>query len=93
MRSSANDTCRRSRMRLLIVRREDVGLHQRLKKEFADEPTVEIIADRRGAERRQTSLGHEPERRRSDRRCDNQSVTLALGSVGWAEVVRTSGSE
>jgi hypothetical protein len=79
-------------MRLLIVRREDMGLHQRLQNEFADDPTVEVIADRRGVERRQTSLDHEPDRRRGDRRRDDRSVALALDSVGWTEVLRTSGS-
>lgn len=80
-------------MRLLIVRREDLGLYQRLQEQFTDDQTVEVVIDRRRAERRQTSLSHEPDRRRRDRRRDEGDVSLALASVGWAEVVQTSGNE
>jgi hypothetical protein len=73
-------------MRLLIVRRGDMGLYQRFRAQLAADPTVKVITDRRGAERRGDSLGHEPDRRRCDRRRDERYVSLALRSAGWVEV-------
>jgi hypothetical protein len=73
-------------MRLLIVRREYLGLYQRFRAQLAADPMVKVITDRRGAERRRDSLGHEPDRRRADRRRDARYVSLALRSAGWVEV-------
>jgi len=46
-------------MHLLIVRREDLGLYQRFRAQLAADPTVKVITDRRLAERRRDSLGHD----------------------------------
>jgi len=73
-------------MRLLIVRRGDLGLYQRFRAQLATDPTVKVITDRRGVERRRDSLGHEPNRRHGDRRRDARYVSLALRSAGWVEV-------
>jgi hypothetical protein len=73
-------------MRLLIVRRGDLGLYQRFRAQFAADPTVKVVTDRRSTERRRHSVGHEPDRRRGDRRRDERYVSLALRSAGWAEV-------
>jgi hypothetical protein len=73
-------------MRLLIVRRGDLGLYQRFRTQLAADPTVEVITDRRRAERRRDSRGHEPNRRHGDRRRDARYVSHALRSAGWVEV-------
>jgi hypothetical protein len=73
-------------MRLLIVKRGDLGLYQRFRARLAADPMVKVITDRRSAERRRDSFGHEPDRRRADRRRDERYVSLALRSAGWAEV-------
>jgi hypothetical protein len=73
-------------MRLLIVRCGDLGLYQRFRAQLAADPTVKVITDRRGAERRRESFGHKPDRRRGDRRRDERYVSLALRSAGWVEV-------
>jgi hypothetical protein len=76
-----------SGMRLLIVRRGDLGLYQRFRAQLAADPTVEVITDRRCAERRRRdSRGHEPNRRHGDRRREARYVSLALRSAGWVEV-------
>jgi hypothetical protein len=81
-------------MRLLIVRRGDLGLYQRCSAQLAADPTVRVITDRRRTERRRDSLGHEPNRRRGDRRRDERYVSLALRSAGWVEVdMRTAHAE
>ena len=81
-------------MRLLIVRRGDLGLYQRFRAQLATDPTVKVITDRRWAERRRDSPGHEPDRRRGDRRYDERYVSLALRSAGWVEVgMRTPNAE
>jgi hypothetical protein len=80
------ETRRQPRVDLLIVRRGDLGLYQRFRSQLAADPTVKVITDRRWAERRRDSLGHESDRRRGDRRCDEPYVSLALRSAGWVEV-------
>jgi hypothetical protein len=75
-----------SLMRLLIVRRGDLGLYRRFRAQFATDPTVKVVTDRRSAERRRDGLGHEPDRRRGDRRRDERYVSLALRSAGWVEL-------
>ena len=81
-------------MRLLIVTRGDLGLYQRFRAPLAPDPTVKVIMDRRWAERRRDSLGHEPDRRRGDRRRDERYLSLALRSAGWVEVdMRTPNAE
>jgi hypothetical protein len=73
-------------MRLLIVRRGDLRLYRRFRAKFADDLMVKVVTDRRSVERRRDSLGHEPDRRRGDRRHDERYVSLALRSAGWVEV-------
>jgi hypothetical protein len=73
-------------MRLLIVRRGDLWLYQRFRAQFATDPTVKVVTDRRSTERRRHSVGHEPDRRRGDRRRDERYVSLALRSAGWVDV-------
>jgi hypothetical protein len=73
-------------MRLLIVRRGDLGLYQRFRAHLATDPKVKVITDRRRAERRRDSRGHEPDRRRGNRRLDERYVSLALRSTGWVDV-------
>jgi len=73
-------------MRLLIVRRGDVGLYRRFRAQFAADPSVKVVTDRRSVERRRHSLSHEPDRRRVDRRRDERYVDLALRSAGWVDV-------
>jgi hypothetical protein len=73
-------------MRLLIVKRGDLGLYRRFRAQFGDDFTVKVVTDRRLAERRRHSRGHEPDRRRGDRRCDERYVNLALRSAGWVDV-------
>jgi hypothetical protein len=73
-------------MRLLIVRRGDLGLYERFRAQLAADAAIKVITDRRSTERRRDSLGHEPDRRRSDRRHEERYVSLALRSAGWVEV-------
>jgi hypothetical protein len=55
--------------RLVIVRRGHFATFELLTRTFADDPSVQIIWDRRVSERRQSTDGHgRPDRRRSDRR-------------------------
>jgi hypothetical protein len=61
-------------------------LYQRFSTQLAADPTVKVITDRRWAERRRDSPGHEPDRRRGDRRRDERYVSVALRAAGWVEV-------
>jgi hypothetical protein len=55
--------------KLVIVRRGHFATFELLTRTFADDPTVQIIWDRRVGERRRTADGHGTnDRRRSDRR-------------------------
>jgi len=55
--------------RMVVVRRGHFATFELLARTFADDPTVQIIWDRRMGERRQTSRSHNgDERRRNDRR-------------------------
>jgi hypothetical protein len=62
---------------LFIVARDDPGLYESLRREFADEPEVEVILDRRAGERR-TGPGDERRRR--------PEVDERLQALGWAIV-------
>jgi hypothetical protein len=56
-------------LRRVIVRRGHFATFELLTRTFADDPTVEIVWDRRMGERRQSARRHAAdERRRSDRR-------------------------
>ena len=72
---------------LFIVSREQPGLFSYLAREFANEPEVTVILDRRRGERRS---GQEPEtelanRRQGDRRLQAEIVTQ-LATLGYAFV-------
>ncbi len=54
--------------RLFIVARGDDRLYEDLRQQFAANPEVEVLVDRRHTERRRDQALHDPERRRSDRR-------------------------
>jgi hypothetical protein len=55
--------------RLIVVRRGHFATFELLTRTFADDPSVQIIWDRRMGERRQTENGHgRSERRHGDRR-------------------------
>src|SRR5882672_9390169 len=53
---------------LLIVSREDLDLHAYVADRFADDPTIEVVLDRRLRTRRQLQRAVGVERRRHDRR-------------------------
>jgi hypothetical protein len=53
---------------LFIVGRGNDRLYEDLRQQFSGNPDVEVLIDRRYAERRQSQTSHDPERRRSDRR-------------------------
>lgn len=54
--------------RLFIVARGHDHLYEDLRQQFSENPEVEVLVDRRHAERRQSPTPHDPERRRNDRR-------------------------
>jgi hypothetical protein len=54
--------------RLFIVARGDDRLYEDLRQQFAANPDVEVLVDRRHAERRRSGTSYDPERRRGDRR-------------------------
>jgi len=54
--------------RLFIVARGDDHLYEELRQQFAANPEVEVLVDRRHAERRRDQALHDPDRRRGDRR-------------------------
>jgi hypothetical protein len=58
----------RPRRCMLIVPRSKLELYQSLKRSFADNDRVEVVLDRRFAQRRTGGASHEPERRRAERR-------------------------
>jgi len=53
--------------RLFIVARGDDHLYEELRQQFAANPEVEVLVDRRHAERRRDQTLYDPERRRGDR--------------------------
>lgn len=53
---------------LIVVRRERRDLYESLRRGFASDPRVDVILDRRQAERRATEAGAETDRRRRQRR-------------------------
>jgi hypothetical protein len=67
--------------RLVIVRRGHFATFELLTRTFADDPTVQIIWDRRMGERRQ-SVGDAA--RRNQRRCDRRRVPpLQWGQMNY----------
>jgi len=67
--------------RLFIVARDKPELARHLQAEFASEPEIEVLADRRLAERRRSPAGMVPDRRKTGRRARPQvDVELKLAS-------------
>jgi hypothetical protein len=70
---------------LFIVSRRQPDLYEYLRRQFANEPDMKVVLDRRIAERRARDQ-HGPradERRRADRRRNNE-VTYDLLTMGYA---------
>ncbi len=53
---------------LFIVARDQAGLWDHLRRDFAEDEEVQIILDRRRDERRRGVRAYDPERRRANRR-------------------------
>lgn len=66
---------------LLIVAAKQPDLWRYLTHNFAGDPKVEVILDRRRGERRKRVEKHEPERRRARRRQPSPQSALAYRSV------------
>ncbi len=71
---------------LVIVSRERPELYDELTRRFSDDPTVEVIVDRRVAERRQRDVERGNDRRTSDRRQATMQVTASLWLAGYVIV-------
>ena len=54
--------------RMFIVARGDDHLYEDLRQQFAENPEVEVLVDRRHGERRRSQTPSDPDRRRGDRR-------------------------
>jgi hypothetical protein len=67
---------------VIIVSREEAWLYQVLREQFAEDERVDVIIDRRFAERRLHGASPAVERRRQDRR--QLDVNAALRFRGWA---------
>jgi hypothetical protein len=80
---------------ILVVQRDRQKLYEYAKRAFSGNPSVEVILDRRTAERRRTGpRTGSPDRRRGDRRLMNE-IDNHLRALGWAvvrlDVFRTLG--
>ena len=79
---------------ILVVARDRQKLYEYAKRAFTGNPTVEVILDRRSAERRSANRSSTPDRRRGDRRLMLE-VDNHLRALGWAivrlDVFRTLG--
>lgn len=53
---------------LIILSRERADLFEQLSKDFSDDKEIEVVLDRRFGERRQRTVSHQTERRRTERR-------------------------
>jgi len=69
--------------RLFIVARGHDHLYEDLQRQFSGNPEVQVLVDRRHAERRQSTSLHDPERRRADRRSQGSGGghVLSAGAV------------
>ncbi|HET7873949.1 MAG TPA: hypothetical protein VFN71_00385 [Methylomirabilota bacterium] len=66
----------------VVVPRTAPALYGYLRRKFADDPTVEVILDRRGGQRRQGKKGHRPERRGDERRNSSRPAAMIVRSRG-----------
>jgi hypothetical protein len=77
--------------RLLIVPRVRIDLYHSLKKTFGGHDSVEVILDRRFAERRTRRVPDAPDRRRGDRRVRTEkSAEILAGRVATVRVAESS---
>jgi hypothetical protein len=74
------------RRELFIVARDRADLYRYLSQTFADAENVEVIFDRRAAERRDVATPANPERRRRERR-GRPIVEEELRTVGYSFLV------
>lgn len=72
--------------RLFIIVRGDPGLYDFIKRRWLGDERVEVIVNRRRAERRRRNVRPDVDRRRWDRRLDQRDQEVALRSSGWIEV-------
>ena len=88
------DASRAAVKQLLIVAKDQQRLYDHVKRAFVDNPTVEVILDRRSAEPRAANRANADERRRA---YDQQraQTDYHLKALGWAivrlDVFRTAG--
>ena len=74
---------------LVLVARDKPELARDLQAAFASDPEVEVLMDRRLAERRRNPAGLVPDRRRTDRRARPQ-VDVELKLASYASVTLPS---
>ncbi len=67
---------------LFIVARGHPDVYADLQRQFRENPEVEVLVDRRLAERRKHQESHEPERRRGDRRGQRDGSSHVRGIGG-----------
>jgi hypothetical protein len=75
--------------RLVIVGRDDVGLYLALRADWAHEPNVTVLLDRRVGQRRQEAMTATIERRRTDRRQQSPVETYLTWRGGGASARRS----
>lgn len=80
-----DDTNGRVAKQILVVARDQQKLYEYARRAFAGNPTVEVVLDRRRAERRSADRPRMPERRQSVRRLTLE-VDDHLRTLGWAVV-------
>jgi hypothetical protein len=68
----------------IIVARDQEKLYGDLRDTFVDNPTVDVVLDRRRSDRRRVQQSRSPERRRTDRR--TLDIDKQLRTVGWVVV-------
>lgn len=73
------------RRQLFVVARDRAKLYEHVKRAFADNPTVQVVLDRRVGDRRRSGMARVPDRRRGDRR--QRDVSGQLRALGWAIVL------
>jgi hypothetical protein len=76
---------------LIVVPKTGPDACRSLSQTFADDPNVEVIVDRRSADRRVHPNGHRPERRQSDRR-RHPEADAELKVDRWIAVPRAAGT-
>jgi hypothetical protein len=70
---------------LIVVPREREDVYDSLRRSFRDDPKVEIVLDRRAADRRGPAASHEPERRQGERR-RRAALEAELAAGRWIAV-------